>query len=250
MALFKIFKGLAANLSSQPKKEGQVWLTTDDNKLYVDTSDSTRSPINAYAADVIKNDEVSLTASDIASGMMPSGGTSGQVLTKTTGGAAWANNEVDCPIVRLFSETLSAGTNFFTIDLSGVDMSQYQELDLTIGDLCGTLSSDVVLKLTFNADGSNSYRSGYGSDTYAYINIATLRSGYKGRCRVNLMSGVSRTMTRAEHCYTASDFLYDTTERNGVWYGGGIADLKIIRLSCESGQIAAGTSVVLYGRKK
>lgn len=54
MALFKILKGLKANLDNQPKKEGYAWYTTDDSKLYIDVSDSERQPLNSYYADKLK----------------------------------------------------------------------------------------------------------------------------------------------------------------------------------------------------
>lgn len=51
MALFKIHKGNSANLANQSKVEGYCWFTTDDGKFYIDTSSSTRVPLNAAKAD-------------------------------------------------------------------------------------------------------------------------------------------------------------------------------------------------------
>ena len=53
MALFKISKGLAANLPTT-YKEGYCYFTTDDGKFYIDTADgaaSGRICLNAAAAD-------------------------------------------------------------------------------------------------------------------------------------------------------------------------------------------------------
>lgn len=67
MALFKISKGLAANLAKNVPnaKEGFAYFTSDDGKFYIDTAgDGTvatpavigqnRIPLNAYASDVLK----------------------------------------------------------------------------------------------------------------------------------------------------------------------------------------------------
>lgn len=51
MALFKIHKGNSTNLANQSKVEGYCWFTTDDGKFYIDTSSSTRVPLNAEKAD-------------------------------------------------------------------------------------------------------------------------------------------------------------------------------------------------------
>lgn len=74
MALFKISKGLAANLAkNMPNaKEGFAYFTSDDGKFYIDTAgDGTtatpavvginRIPLNAYASDVLKAGEMSTT---------------------------------------------------------------------------------------------------------------------------------------------------------------------------------------------
>lgn len=102
MALFKIFKGLATNLNNQAKKEGYAWLTTDDQKLYVDISDTERVALNAEKADVLKDTTGDLSANDIktrlseiesAAWTPPAEGESGQVLTKTDEGEEWAEVE-------------------------------------------------------------------------------------------------------------------------------------------------------------
>ena len=57
MALFKIEKGLAANLTSSRKNtvEGYCYFTTDDGKFYIDIATgsdlSKRVCLNAYKAD-------------------------------------------------------------------------------------------------------------------------------------------------------------------------------------------------------
>lgn len=74
MALFKISKGLAANLAKNVPnaKEGFAYFTSDDGKFYIDTAgDGTtatpavvgtnRIPLNAYASDVLKAGEMSTT---------------------------------------------------------------------------------------------------------------------------------------------------------------------------------------------
>ena len=46
MALFKISKGLAANLP-QTLHEGYCYFTTDDGKFYIDVDSSHRVPLSA-----------------------------------------------------------------------------------------------------------------------------------------------------------------------------------------------------------
>lgn len=54
MALFKIFKGDNTNnsLDKVSKNEGYCYVTTNDMKMYIDISSATRSPLNAYKADI------------------------------------------------------------------------------------------------------------------------------------------------------------------------------------------------------
>lgn len=52
MALFKIFKGLAADLP-QKKTEGYAYFTTDSGMLYIDVSADTRVQVNARGAEAL-----------------------------------------------------------------------------------------------------------------------------------------------------------------------------------------------------
>lgn len=67
MALFKIEKGLATNLTSKRSNtvEGYCYFTTDDGKFYIDieTGDdlSKRICLNAYTADKLTTDAGSRT---------------------------------------------------------------------------------------------------------------------------------------------------------------------------------------------
>ena len=55
MALFKILRGNATNLSSVPKKDGYAYFCTDTHDFYIDYTDNngqlTRGQLNANAAD-------------------------------------------------------------------------------------------------------------------------------------------------------------------------------------------------------
>ena len=59
MALFKIKKGVKANLPST-YTEGYCYFTTDDGKFYIDTTNTAagRIILNAYQADLIKNGQL------------------------------------------------------------------------------------------------------------------------------------------------------------------------------------------------
>lgn len=53
MAKFKPYKILSSKLSSLAKKEGQLIITTDDKKIYLDESSTNRICIGIYADEVL-----------------------------------------------------------------------------------------------------------------------------------------------------------------------------------------------------
>lgn len=57
MALFKIHRGPETNLNSQPVHDGYAWFTKDKHNLYIDV-DNERVQINAYAADVLLQTDI------------------------------------------------------------------------------------------------------------------------------------------------------------------------------------------------
>lgn len=67
MSLFKIFKGPEANLTSVPLHEGYAYFTEDECNLYIDIGNNPgdRVQVNAYAAQVLKNDVTEIDIDDI-----------------------------------------------------------------------------------------------------------------------------------------------------------------------------------------
>lgn len=67
MSLFKIFKGPEANLASVPLHEGYAYFTEDECNFYIDIGNNPgdRVQVNAYAAQVLKNDITEIDIDDI-----------------------------------------------------------------------------------------------------------------------------------------------------------------------------------------
>ena len=67
MALFKIFRGPEDNLNSVPLHEGYAYFTEDKGNLFIDISNEEggRLQVNAYAAQVLKNDTTEIDIDDI-----------------------------------------------------------------------------------------------------------------------------------------------------------------------------------------
>lgn len=67
MALFKIFRGPEDNLNSVPLHEGYAYFTEDKGNLFIDISNEEggRLQVNAYAAQVLKNDITEIDIDDI-----------------------------------------------------------------------------------------------------------------------------------------------------------------------------------------
>lgn len=67
MALFKIFRGPEDNLNRVPLHEGYAYFTEDKGNLFIDISNEEggRLQVNAYAAQVLKNDITEIDIDDI-----------------------------------------------------------------------------------------------------------------------------------------------------------------------------------------
>ena len=67
MALFKILKGLSTNLPST-YKEGFCYFTTDDGKMYIDTTSAAggRVCLNAAKADKLKTARTITLSGDVS----------------------------------------------------------------------------------------------------------------------------------------------------------------------------------------
>lgn len=87
MSLFKIFKGPEANLTSVPLHEGYAYFTEDECNLYIDIGNNPgdRVQVNAYAAQVLKNDVTEIDIDDIflrnMTATVAQGGTGQNTLT-------------------------------------------------------------------------------------------------------------------------------------------------------------------------
>lgn len=87
MALFKIFRGAESDLNSVPLHEGYAYFTEDKGNLFIDISNEEggRLQVNAYAAQVLKNDISEIDIDDIfltnMTATVAQGGTGRNTLT-------------------------------------------------------------------------------------------------------------------------------------------------------------------------
>lgn len=93
MALFKIFKGSAANLGAtgnptEIAQEGFAYFTPDDGKFYIDIEDANeaivgenRIPINAYLADKFSSDKIITLTGDVTGSDAKDGETGWTIAT-------------------------------------------------------------------------------------------------------------------------------------------------------------------------
>lgn len=87
MALFKIFRGPEDNLKSVPLHEGYAYFTEDKGNLFIDISNEEggRLQVNAYAAQILKNDVTEIDVDDIflknMTATVAQGGTGRNTLT-------------------------------------------------------------------------------------------------------------------------------------------------------------------------
>lgn len=67
MALFKIFRGAENDLNSVPLHEGYAYFTEDKGNLYIDigNEEGDRVQVNAYAAQILRNDITEIDIDDI-----------------------------------------------------------------------------------------------------------------------------------------------------------------------------------------
>ena len=67
MALFQIFRGKESDLNSVPLHEGYAYFTEDKGNFYIDVSNEEggRMQVNAYAAQILKNDVTEIDIDDI-----------------------------------------------------------------------------------------------------------------------------------------------------------------------------------------
>ena len=87
MALFKIFKGAEEDLNDVPLHEGYAYFCEDTGNLFIDVSniEGGRLQVNAYAAQVLKNNVTEIDIDDIflknMTATVAQGGTGHDTLT-------------------------------------------------------------------------------------------------------------------------------------------------------------------------
>lgn len=213
-----------------------------------------------------------LMAEDIYPNLVPSGGTAGQVLSKTESGAEWVDNkvpnkiselendvgyikaeEIESPIVRLFSQTLAADAAQVSIDLSGADMSRFAALELKLCNLRGSASSSAALSMTINgntASGDYFYGTSSGSAN-TKLALDSLSDGSLAGVWVDMLDSANYVLcySKGVSGYISSgSLLYWNSPQS--WAKGSIADIQSMKVSVASGVIRAGACLVLYGWKK
>lgn len=157
--------------------------------------------------------------------------------------------EESVPLVRLASQTLTAAAASISISLSGITLSNFQELQLIFSPLLCT--SYTKVKVRFNGDGGNNYLNYSSSSTLDHIRLnGNAFDRLTGK--LTLWNGGSYVMGDHDGA-TYSDSgktLYGLTELTFLWKGGGLNTLTSIQLIPDAGSIGVGTRISLYGLKK
>lgn len=164
-------------------------------------------------------------------------------------GAAAAGGGGESPVVLLFSQTLTANAASVSIDLSGVDMSQFSKLELVAGNIRWSGSSSGDLRGRFNGDTSASYviQNGSSDLTYFTAGKATAKGGAGSTvCDIYDMGTKICSMCHGGYADSGSSISNQSGDRT-MWKNGGIADLKSILIGSDSYIMAAGAKFVLYG---
>lgn len=151
-------------------------------------------------------------------------------------GAAGGGGE--SPIVKLFSQTLTSAASRLTIDLSTVDLSQYMELELCMNDFSNTTRSSQAFHITLS-NGSESL----------VCKPHALFSDYKYILRYRF-ANAGGLLAYGDGKHNESGSLAVTSVNGSVWANKTLTSLKTITLSVDSGTLAAGAEIVLYGLKK
>lgn len=142
-------------------------------------------------------------------------------------------------LVRLFQTTLTSATASLSIDLSAIDLSQYIELELCVNSVTTSASTENAL---FSATVSN------GSESYD-LAIATLYGGYKYYTRSRFADGGALFVRTEGHYIQSSDVILSLGNVY-AWRKHTLAEVRTMTLKIAAGKLVAGTSIVLYGRKK
>lgn len=153
--------------------------------------------------------------------------------------------EESVPLVRLASQTLTAAAASISISLSGITLSNFQELQLVFSPLL--CPSYTKVKVRFNGDGGNNYLNYSDSNTFDHIKLDG--NGYDRLTgKLTLWNGGSYVMGT----YTGATYKETLSwgSRSFLWKGGGLNTLTGIQLIPTAGSIGVGTRVSLYGLKK
>lgn len=153
--------------------------------------------------------------------------------------------EESVPLVRLTSQTLTAAAASISISLSGITLSNFQELQLIFSPLLCT--SYTKVKVRFNGDGGNNYLNYDDSNIFDHIKLDN--NGYERLTgKLTLWNGGSYVMGK----YTGATYKETLSwgSRSFLWKGGGLNTLTGIQLIPTAGSIGVGTRVSLYGLKK
>lgn len=172
--------------------------------------------------------------------------------------------EENISLVRLFRRTLTEDTSTLTIDLSGIDMSQYLELELRIFDAKGADDSAALYTyIKINGDNTSgdylyvpttySPTDAYASTTVGFY--APVKNAVSHRV-VRLFSGMGYVLMRTDVIACNGSKMEAQSNRTsamtyGAWLNGGMSDIETLTLSSgTSNPIKAGAGVALYGWKK
>lgn len=157
-------------------------------------------------------------------------------------------------VQKLYSQTLSSAVSSVTIDLSGVDMSQYGRLEIDIRSAACSVNDTPYLLLRINGDSTSGHYTLYSPPSFnnqTGIQVGRLYSDYLCTSLTRLWDMSGKVAARSDYIYTDASA---SAERHSAewsfWKQGGLAAIRNLTLASGSGSLKSGFSVTVYGWKK
>ena len=147
-----------------------------------------------------------------------------------------------CPVVKLLEYTVEEASTTVTVDLSGIDFTQYQE----VWFYCALTAIGNYVRITLNNRNDAIYRMSSNSTlTYMFEVFASSENAF--RMQLRFRDGVVDGHCLTAMTYTGSGALY-TTRVNGI----DDTSLRSMQFTCKNAgeTIAAGGTMRMYGLKK
>lgn len=164
MALFKISKGLAANLPTT-YNEGYCYFTTDDGKFYIDVNSTTRTALNAVAADKLVSART-ITLNGDVSGSVNFDGSKNVTMTTTVANNSHNHDKLTPEYKEVTSDSmLDEFLLTFITDSSNLANGDVKDLRIYIHYEQGSLPSNIYFMTIHKSSSNYGVITAYGYDS-------------------------------------------------------------------------------------